>query len=518
MSGDPRLAGALAAGVLHACTILGVFLLASRFLSFQLALAAALMYAFSGIGLAYAGTLWPRALPSFVVWMAWWTCRWASSGRALDLAASLVTWAAGTYVFLEMAPALLIVPALWVLRRPPVDLRAVALALLIAVVMWWPYLQLQVTRGGLDLRSQLLVERVASPIDTTWCDPALAIPMIDQDTSTGHSMSPATVLLAAGRRLLGIGSGLIANFRATLPVSVLLLTLTLFGLLCLIRPGRMHSADREHSTVQRFWLSVGAGAIAFALVANEYLVGRYVAPLAPSGELLPDTLRRLRHLQVLAATFGVMVLARRPLAAGALALSKRFESAASDTRIIAVAFLVPWLALLLMVEHGRPIRFAWLMPLQVIVMAAGVGALRSGTARIASAAVLVVLLSPMTPANAIPWVTQGWSGKDHPMLRAASTVADRVKASGRTQASVGYQGHEDVAEDELLQVYRLGSQFDLLLRYDGVRNTNRCPEGISAADEFRIVRGDDLYADLPGPGFTLLGTFGDHRVHVRTPR
>lgn len=104
------------------------------------------------------------------------------------------------------------------------------------------------------------------------------------------------------------------------------------------------------------------------------------------------------------------------------------------------------------------------------------------------------------------------------MLRAASTVADRVKASGRTQASVGYQGHEDVAEDELLQVYRLGSQFDLLLRYDGVRNTNRCPEGISAADEFRIVRGDDLYADLPGPGFTLLGTFGDHRVHVRTPR
>ena len=75
---------------------------------------------------------------------------------ATAFAAALGTWAAGMYVFLELAPALGILPVMWWLHRPPLRLRALAVGAGVTLVIWYPYLAFEAERGFVDLRSQVL--------------------------------------------------------------------------------------------------------------------------------------------------------------------------------------------------------------------------------------------------------------------------------------------------------------------------------------------------------------------------
>ena len=105
---DPRLFGFVGSGLLHIGTLLGIFLLARRYLSLPYALLSVALYGFSEIGLYFAGALWPRGQPFFYIWMVFCTCLWAESGKGKYLAGAFITLAAGVYVFMEVAPALLI--------------------------------------------------------------------------------------------------------------------------------------------------------------------------------------------------------------------------------------------------------------------------------------------------------------------------------------------------------------------------------------------------------------------------
>jgi hypothetical protein len=110
---EPRLFEYIGTSALHIGTLIGIFLLAGPCFGARCALFSVSLYGLSELGLFYAGSLWPRGHPFFYVWMVFWVLRWVSSGRSVYLAPATVTWAIGMYQFMEIAPALLILPVMW---------------------------------------------------------------------------------------------------------------------------------------------------------------------------------------------------------------------------------------------------------------------------------------------------------------------------------------------------------------------------------------------------------------------
>jgi hypothetical protein len=322
-------------------------------------------------------------------------------------------------------------------------------------------------------------------------------------------------MLAAGRSLLGVASGLRANFTSRVPGGdIALLAITLCGLLLLSGPHGPTVIARVASSSGPGLPVLGLFLIAFAILANEVIVGRFVAPLAPAGELLPEALKRLRSLQVLSALGGMAVLMRRPIARALQALSARFRPAATDSPLLAVCLAVPWFVLLLATEHGRPERFGWLLPVQVVALAACLTTIRSRAwCAVAVAALVGAMSGSPEGLDLKSGITDRWSGPDHPAVPAVALVSQRLLASGRAQASIGY--HEG-GTPILTAVGRVGPELDLFFRSHGVSNTNHCPEGISADDEFLIDWSEEHgHALSPDSPKTLVAQFGRHRVYAR---
>jgi hypothetical protein len=107
-------------------------------------------------------------------------------------------------------------------------------------------------------------------------------------------------------------------------------------------------------------------------------------------------------------------------------------------------------------------------------------------------------------------------------------VADQLRGEGRSTAAIGYQLfiYPFMAEYHITNpIYKVGGELEILLRYrHGIANTDRCAEGVSATDEYRIVqrrpkKGPEEpqhYFDLPPDGrFRLLRRFSLYDVVKR---
>src|SRR5437870_4477122 len=160
---DPRLFEAAGAGILYLGTLAGIFFLARSFFGMRCAVLAVGLYSLSELGLFYSASLWPRGHPFFYVWMVYFAAQWASQKKAEYLAAAVLTWAAGMYVFMEIAPALFILPIIWFLYRPPLKLRPLLFAGVAILGLWYPYLKFEYRREFIDLRSQLLRQTILPP-------------------------------------------------------------------------------------------------------------------------------------------------------------------------------------------------------------------------------------------------------------------------------------------------------------------------------------------------------------------
>jgi hypothetical protein len=115
---DPRLFEFAGTSILYVATLIGIFLLARSCFGAPCAVLAVVLFGFSEIGIAQAASLWARfPLPCFVVWTAYWTVQWVTRRNARYLAAALVTWAAGMYVYLEIAPAFFMSPGSFIVLR-----------------------------------------------------------------------------------------------------------------------------------------------------------------------------------------------------------------------------------------------------------------------------------------------------------------------------------------------------------------------------------------------------------------
>jgi hypothetical protein len=137
-----------------ALTLAGLYwLLAGRF-GATAAVLACMVFALSDRGFFFAGSLWPRAHPLFLVWFVYFVDRWMERQR-YGLACGLTIWFAGAYWMMEGVTAILIVPLAWIAYRPPVRWREICFAIAAGALIWSPYFAFEARRELVDLRALL---------------------------------------------------------------------------------------------------------------------------------------------------------------------------------------------------------------------------------------------------------------------------------------------------------------------------------------------------------------------------
>jgi hypothetical protein len=466
---DPRLYEKLGSGLLYLGTLLGIFLLARAALGIRCAYLSVALYGLSGLGLYFAGSLWPIGHPFFYVWMVYFAVHWVTRRDARYLAAAAVIWAVGMVVDMAIAPAALVLPALWLIYRPPLWSRVHLIAAALALAVWFPYLQFEMDRGFADLRSQLLRQNIfPGHYKETWCDPNLTVAYVsttstpsqpdsnEPEQAQGGGATLLDRLLRRGRRIV---EGIPANFdqAALFPGAGLLLALVSLSSLAVLSLARTeHSVAPSRlgdQTKTRVW--------ALGLVVPWLIL----VAVAEAGR--PERFFWLWPLQAIAlAAFIANIIVRLPLPSPAR-----------------------WLGQMLLVG--------------------------------------AVLIAPIQSyVNA--WLRDGWAGADAEEVYVVDYVADQLRSEGRAQAAIGYQilFYEFMPRYNVLdRQYKVGAELDFVMKHrHGIANTDQCAEGVSPDDEYRIVQTRPkstewqprAYFNVPlDQGFRLLRRFDLYEVFRR---
>jgi hypothetical protein len=415
---DPRLFEKVGGAILYVGTLAGIFVFARTAFAARCARWCVVLYGLSGIGLAFAGSLWPIGNPFFFVWTAYFATRWAVRKDARYLSAAGLVWLLGMYVGMALAPAGLIIPIVWLAHRPPVWSRAVLVSAVVVVAVWWPYLGFESGRAFIDIRSLLLLQDInPTNYQASWCDPGLTLNTVGSSIVDGEVQAappPPPTLTPAQRVLRRAGAivdGLLANFNDS---------------------------------------------------AGVWGVGPVLLLMALGGML------------------------------------EAWRSRAKNARLLVLTLLVPWTILVLVAEPGKTERFLWLWPLQVIVVTALVTdiiprlRLHRPLVWLAQLAALLLLLGSPVLSRLDAWSRTGWAGTDAAEVQAVDYVASYLRAEGQDHVAIGYETfiYPFMARYHAIDPqYKVGAEFDALFKYRyGIVNVDQCAEGLSGADQYRIVQ------------------------------
>jgi hypothetical protein len=456
---DPRLFEYVGGAILYLGTLVGVFLLARSFFGISCALLAVVLYGLSELGLYFAGSLWPKGHPFFYVWMLYFAAQWVNRRDARYFAAAVVTLAAGMLLHMELAPAFFILPALWFFYRAPIKLWPLLIGIALVLLIWFPYLRFEYSRGFSDVTSQVFLAHRPTDYKRSWCDPALLMQSLkpiappnsdlhdaNNFTRIRQFVKKATTTDTTESGLRGVKAGLFGNFRRALRlsgVSGILLSLTVSSLilLSLIGAGR--------TILSRRWMS---------------------------------------------AIFTHLPISLRP--------APNNSRSSHDVELMVLFLLIPWGLLLyssVQTEYLVATRFWWLWPGQVIVLAALVtfipDRLRAPRALAWTGQIMLVLLligNPLLLSKIESFSKTGWSGYDSDEKKVVDYVANDLLSEKRYLGSIGYQTlfYEWMPRQNVLDPrIKVGLEFDLLFRVlYNITNTDRCAEGVSPSDEYKIVQ------------------------------
>ncbi len=548
---DPRLFGT-GSILLYAGTLIGILLLSRVLFGTPCALLAVIIYGVSELGLYVADSLWSRyPIHFFYVWMVYFAVQWVRKKNSWYLAGSLVTMAMGMNVFLEVAPAAFVLPALWWLYRPPLRIKPIVVAGILSAVVWYPYLRLEYGRNFSDLRITLARHHDKSAdYKQAWCNPASTLVNLEgAPPSEAPPESPSNVPDAISMKILRhvlplwershlVIEGIFSNFKLAARISgidVLLGALLAITMSILLLSGISEPIDSIEKRCSLWLPRIGMSLIAASVLWNEFTVARF---LSPHGFLQPSTISTIRLLQALLLVSGIVLITwSRKIAAFAQWIVSRMKTSANETasaRILLTCLIVPWALLFAFIENsGRLDRLWWLWPLQCIVLAALVTYIpvRLGLPRIigwVGSIVLIFLLgaNSFLLSRVAAWHESGWSGSDPAEVQVVDYVATQIH--GNSPTSIGYQ----IYIWQFMAIfnssdprYKVGADFDLLFRdRRGITNSNRCAEGISPVDEFRIVQVKPAWTDFRGKGyfdvpadsrFHFLRQFGMYQVFRR---
>lgn len=405
---DPRLIEISASASLYVLSLPAVYLLGRHFFNRPVAMVAAGLYGFSSIAINLAGVLQPRASGFFVAWMTYCAARWVSRRRAGWLAAALLVWSAGMYVHMEMSPLVLMLPVIWWVYRPPVTAVAVLVAAGLSAIVWWPYLTFQADRGFVDLQSQLLSRRLeARGIETVaGCGDRPA-------EGAGFLPLPTLDVELLKERAAAIPDLLLMNLESrVLAGEFILLGLLVAAIVIAASRGRGRSEAGSQSAIA--W---AVGAVTLTVVAAEFALRWMV-----DDQRGLMTVRRLHVWLIVGA--GVWACRRPAVAAWAASLRQSWRRA-DQIGVLIAALVVPSVPLLLFAQ-ARMNRRVGLGALEMLLIAAGVGAAVDASRSMLRRAVIVVLVAMVVLANPEVlqrmrgWRAHGWSGHEPAQLVGAN--------------------------------------------------------------------------------------------------
>ncbi len=526
---DPRLSEYVGAGLLHFLTLLGVFLLGRKYFGTWCGCLAVVVYGLSAQGLWWAGSLWTFGSPDMFIWLVYLASEWATRRDGRFLAAALGAYALGMYVDLALAPAIAVIPAIWLLYRPPVTLKPLLAAAAVLLVVWSPYLRFEAERSFVDLRSQFLLEDILpSNLSQSWCDPTRKLktwPISSRTTAssaravapTERAVSDATrpsesSLTRLENRLENnfrdrlLGNFLVTRLSARDEIGIVLVLSVLASLVLLSvtgsAPRRARSDQDDHVTQKDEYRTEPRPVARIAVGAVVLALGTWVVlrELVFSGELPPLARGAMAILFLGGAALifpKFIASVDRLLKRGGVHIQS--EEQARRRRLLVVALGIPWLVLFALAEPGVPERFLWLLPLQVLVLAAFFTVLlpRLGVPRpvawLAQALLVFAFLwNSFLISRVDAWRADGWSGRDAAEVRVVDYIAADIDKEGRDQASIGYRLFIYpfmVDYHSVSSYYKVGTDFDVLFKYGhGIENTDRCAEGVSPGDDYRIVQ------------------------------
>jgi Dolichyl-phosphate-mannose-protein mannosyltransferase len=506
---DPRLFEYIGSLGLYVGTVFGIFLLTRRYFGSGTALLAGALYSCSELGLTAGSTLFlTYTTRGFYVWMIYCVGRWVDDDNPNLLAAALLIWATGMYVFMEMAPAILVVPVIWSLYKPSVRVTPLAAVAVLSVALWYPYLRFEAHRDFVDVRSQVFRQSL-QPIDFSkaWCDASL-VPAdwrsdIAQTNALNVSQAEESSLEAirrwASERANIFYDNVLTSFRtSTVPGgAIVLFGLTLVGLCACFLAGTKE-IDARHVTIawrhRITWLAYGAGFL--GILFNEFVLARFIAADA---HLETSSILRIRFVEASLVVAAIVCRTYRDtIATGTAAVQRALSTSSTNAKVLGISIAIPWLVLFLIADVER--RFWWMWPLQLVLVAVSVVYLPMRLWRLSRGVWIPALFAMLMVANNTvftsrvhDWIHSGWSGKDANAIQAVDTAATLVRTSGnRGHASIGYEMdvRRFVAIDHIVDSrYKVGADFDMLLWYrHGISNLNRCAEGVLGTDTYRIVQ------------------------------
>jgi hypothetical protein len=549
---EPRLYESIGSGILYVGTIVGIFLLARLAFGRECAYLAATLWTLSEIGLTFGESTNLRGHPFFYVWTTYFVAKWAELANAKHLTCALLTWIVGMYCFMEIAPAILCLPMIWLRFRPRLPLQSALIACSATLVVWFPYLRFESGRRFADIVSQITRHRIL-PLNAAeaWCNPALVpidwLTWLNRESASvvgdaiaspfNASQSAKALLHSLASRLSFIVTDLLPENYVVgwnlLWVSWILIVITLIAMLssCVReRSELIQWIPIENSRVSKSLKLMGLAMVFVALLFNEI----FVAVLSPDSSLHPMTVTTIRTFQIVAVIFGLALLTLNALISKrVVGLRNRLAtgSISVPAQCIGIALAVPWLIMTIMTEASRPQRMWWLSPVQMIILTWGVLSIFSSISgwrvcKLVGCSLLVVslLANSFLISRITGWINDGWSGHESAEIETIDYIANLVSEERPDAVAVGYsirasrfKSMYHVTDSR----YRVGADFNLFLsQRHGLSNLNNCAEGISPDDRYRIIQSDrngDIEERIivANEGFHAVATIGHYQIAVR---
>lgn len=545
---DPRFFEWPASAFLYFGTLLGIFKLTDKFFGKHCAYLAVALYAFSKIGMENSTCLTLEPLAFFFIWMVYFSNLWIERRQTKYLAISMLIWSISMYIHMRMAPAFLILPALYLIYRPPLRLRPLIVAMVIIFLIWHPYLRFEFRRNFEDIKSQIfLKEMLPENFKSSWRNPNLEIRSWYDPSLTLETRVEKRRLDGRQKNLgdfLGDRYRLLLNnffWQASGILAVLLFLICLSGLL-LSNPvflSRLIGIFVKNKCANSLLNLSGGGLIFLGLIFNEFFLSRY---LSPDHSLEFSSLLQIRFWQLLLIISGGTILVLNKIflkrCTSKIDYIERIRATLDfkDSWPLVLGLAIPGLLLFVLTPPNRGDRFFFIWPLQVIFLCAFLTNVlpRLKLPRLALFLIIALVVSPIVINPYLSSAVNSWKRliqQKEPkvdIVAALEYIALQLHSEGRRHTSIGYRTFFSpfmVTFNINGSEYRAGAECDLILEYKyGISNNNRCAEGITLADEFRIVQTRPVpghktrfwYIDIdPYTNYKIIKTFGLYQVLKR---
>ncbi len=503
LTGDPRWFERVGAGCLGVLTLIGVWLLARTCADNRTAALVVAMYALSALGLYFATSLWPRAKPGAFVWMTYFTVLWGLRREARYLAAALIVYAIGMYIFLEMAPAILAIALVWLVYRPPIRATALVVAAVVSLAVWAPHLMFEAPRGFSDIKDQLLLSNVAPDTSAELSAYGEALGTWNPQSETLGEYQPRVEEVAAnslaGRakklffRGFYFGRNLLALFTHQNPLGLIAGLIFLLPLLAWGSQG-LRLPERLRSWTQLTWLGVLLFFVAIG--ANQKTAGLLMGRTLDRGEAAKIWLVEAALVAAGAALVGRSMTARGLERAEQAFAPDRGTEENQPLQMLLLCFVGPWLVQCLAATFVKYCWWLWGLQLVVLGLAASYIPRRRGwpawsVLALEAVAIAAVVLNSAVLNRVRDWRTEGFAGATPSIVEAADRLAGEIQVGDETAPIIGYllffNGYE-LLGNKIDPRYRIGAPLDqyLATRY-GINNGRENAEGVSPLDEYRLV-------------------------------